>query len=107
MKLSTISIALILLGATAFATVRPVVEAPRDVVIEGYIESTMLDTTTTRAVTGTIVVEGVRVFVGAHTVLKDVTGSFKSDVLRVGMKVTVFGYESKGAVTARVVYIYG
>jgi hypothetical protein len=108
MRFSTKQIAVIalLLCATAYAY-RPAPSVPQEVVIEGYIEALPVSTGTTLPATGTMIVDSVKVYVVADTVIKSDVGYLKLSSLRVGNKVSVYGYITKTGVTARTIYVLG
>jgi hypothetical protein len=108
MKLVTkiAALTIMLVGTVAYAY-RPAPDVARDVVIEGYVEATSFSTGTTTTATGYMMVESVKVYVSTQTVIKTDTGYAKPSVLRIGTKVSVFGYLMKGGVMARTIYVAG
>ena len=108
MKLVTklIALTILLYGAAAYAY-RPVVEAPRDIVIEGYIEAISFGTGTTPSTTGALMVNSVKVYITSETVIKTETRYLRPENLRVGTKVAIYGYAAKGGVIARSIYVFG
>ena len=100
------ALTILLYGAAAYAY-RPVVEAPRDVVIEGYIEAVSFGTGATPTVTRTIMVDSVKIYVSSQTVIKTDLGDGKPEILKVGTKVAIYGYSAKDGVMARTIYVLG
>lgn len=89
------ALTILLYGAAAYAY-RPLVEAPRDVVIEGYIEAISFATGTTPSTTGALMVNSVKVYITTETVIKTETGYLRPENLKVGTKVAIYGHTAKG-----------
>jgi len=90
----------VLLAMPATALDRPIGSIPQDVFIEGTIDGTYVGTTPA------IMVNGVKIFVISTTVIKIGDSYGKFGDLRVGTKVSVYGYGAKGGVMARSITVH-
>lgn len=92
------ALCVLLLGTASFGY-RPVVEAPQEVVVEGAIDGVAVGTIPT------IIVNSGKVYLSANTVIKDHLRFLRPNDLRIGMKVTVYGFIAKGGVMARQIIV--
>lgn len=92
------ALCVLLLGTASFGY-RPVVEVSQDVVVEGVIDGIAVGTIPT------IIVNSGKVYLSSNTVIKDDVRFLRPNELRVGMKVTVYGFVAKGGVMARQIIV--